>query len=107
MNREEILMKSRKENRGQDIAELEAAKDSRQLGWVIIVCLLALVSLVDAIVLGRMNSEAFFALMAATSAVFFAKYHRQGKKHELVIAVIYAAAAALFLAAWIIALTRN
>lgn len=107
MNREEILMKSRNENRGQDMTELEAAKESMKLGWVIIVCLLALVSVVDAIVLGRMNSEAFFALTAASSAVFFAKYRRQGKKHELVVAVIYAAAAALFLAAWIIALTRN
>ena len=55
MNKEEILAKSKQENRGQDIASLEAAKSAMQIGWTVIICLLAAVSVVDALVYGRIN----------------------------------------------------
>ena len=107
MNKEEILAKSKLENRGQDIANLELARESMQTGWVVIICLLALVSVVDALVLGRMNSEGFFALMAGSFAVFFSKYMKLRRKHELVLSVVYAAAAVAFLVAWILRLTKG
>ena len=50
MNKEEILAKSKQENRGQDIANLEVSKASMQFGWITAVCLLSLVAVVEAVV---------------------------------------------------------
>ena len=107
MNRDEILEKSKQENRGQDVADLEASKAGMKLGWIVVICLLAVVSVADAMVLGRANHEIFFAVLAATSAIFFYKYAKLHKTHELVIAIIEAVAAAGFLAAWIIQLVKH
>ena len=54
----------------------------------------------------RMNSEVFFAVLAATSAVFFSKYLKLRKRHELIIAIIEAVAAAAFLISWILQLVH-
>ena len=72
MNREEILAKSKQENRGQDIVGLAAARDSMQLGWVVMICLLAAVTVVDAIVFERMNNEVFFVVVEHSDAVCYA-----------------------------------
>ena len=101
MNREEILAKSQQENHGQDIANLEVSKNGMKIGWVVIICLLAFVSVVNAIVFERMSSEVFFAVTASTSVIFFYKYM---KLHQLFVAVIDAVAAGAFLISWIIQL---
>ena len=106
MNREEILAKSQQENQGQDIADLEVSKASMKLGWLVVVCLLAFVSVVDAIAFERMNSEVFFAVTAATSAIFFSKYLKLRRRHELIIAIIDAVAAVAFLISWILQLVH-
>ena len=104
MNREEILAKSQKENRGQDIANLEVSKNGMRIGWIVIICLLAVVTVVDAMAFERMNSEVFFAVTAATSVIFFYKYLKLRQRHELFIAVMDAIAAAAFLISWMIQL---
>ena len=104
MNREEILAKSQQENHGQDIANLEVSKNGMKIGWVVIICLLAFVSVVNAIIFERMSSEVFFAVTASTSVIFFYKYMKLHQKHELFVAVIDAVAAGAFLISWIIQL---
>ena len=104
MNREEILAKSQKENRGQDIANLEVSKNGMRIGWIVIICLLAVVTVVDAMAFERMNSEVFFAVTAATSVIFFYKYLKLRQKHELFVDVMDAIAAAAFLISWMIQL---
>ena len=106
MNRDEILEKSRQENRGQDVASLEVSRSSIVFGWIVAVCLLAFVSVVEAIKYDRMNSGIFFAVMAGCSAIFIRKYLKLRKKHELYISIIYAIAAAAFLVAWILQLMK-
>lgn len=106
MNREEILAKSKQENRGQDIVNLEAAKNSMQLGWAVMICLLAAVAVVDALVLSRMCYEAFFAIMAGSAVVFFSKYLKMRKRHELILAAGYAVAAVILLVFWILQLVK-
>ena len=59
MNREEILAKSKQENHGQDIANLEVSKASMLFGWITAVCMLAFVAVVEALVHDRMNSGIF------------------------------------------------
>ena len=104
MNREEILARSQQENHGQDIANLEVSKNGMRIGWILIICLLAIVTVVDALVFERMNSEVFFAVTAATSVIFFYKYLKLHQKHELFVAIIDAIAAGAFLISWIIQL---
>jgi hypothetical protein len=106
MNREEILAKSKQENRGQDIVGLAAARDSMQLGWVVMICLLAAVTVVDAIVFERMNNEVFFVVMAGSAAVFISKYLKLRRKHELVISAGYVILAVVFLVLWILQLVK-
>ena len=107
MNREEILAKSKEENRGQDIANLEAAKDSMQSGWISAICILAVVAVVEAMKYGRMNYGIFLAVMAGSAAVFISKYLKLHKRHELILSVLYAVIAAAFLIAWILQLTKG
>ena len=106
MNREEILEKSRQENRGQDVADLEASRSSIVFGWIVAVCLLAVVSVTEAIKYDRMNSGIFFAVMAGCSAIFIRKYWKLRKRHELYISIVYGIAAAAFLVSWILQLTK-
>ena len=106
MNKEEILTKSKQENRGQDIANLEVSRASMVFGWITAVCLLALVAVVEAVAYDRMNNGIFFAIMAGCSAIFINKYLKLRKRHELYISIIYVFAAIVFLVAWIIQLTK-
>ena len=106
MNREEILEKSRQENRGQDVVNLEVSRSSIELGWIVAVCMLAAVAVTEAIKYGRMNNGIFFAVMAGCSAIFIRKYLKLHKKHELYISIIYVFAAVVFLISWIIQLSK-
>ena len=107
MKREEILAKSKQENRGQDIANLEIARDSMQFGWIAAICILAVVAVTEAMKYGRMNYGIFLAVMAGSAAVFISKYLKLRKRHELILSIVYTAAAAAFLVAWILQLTKG
>ena len=104
MNREEILEKSRQENRGQDVANLEVSRSSVVFGWIVAVCVLAFVAVTEALKYERMNNGIFFAVMAGCAAIFIRKYLKLHKQHELIISIVYAAAAIAFLIAWILQL---
>ena len=107
MNREEILALSREENQGQDIANLEASKNSIQFGWIVAVILLSVVAVVEAFVYGRMNSGIFFGINSGCCTIFILKYLKLRKKHELYIAIIYGFAACMFLIVWIVQLIKG
>ena len=106
MNKEEILAKSKQENRGQDIANLEVSRASMLFGWITAVCLLAFVAVVEALDYSRMNNGIFFAVMAGCSAIFANKYLKLRKRHELYITIVYIVATIAFLIAWILQLTK-
>ena len=106
MNREEILEKSRQENRGQDVANLEVSKSSIVFGWIIAVCMLAVVAVAEALKYGRMNSGIFFAVMAGCSAIFIRKYLKLRQRHELFISIVYVIASVAFLVSWILQLAK-
>ena len=106
MNKEEILAKSKQENHGQDIANLEVSKASMLFGWITAVCMLAFVAVVEALVHDRMNSGIFFAVMSGCAAIFINKYLKLRKRHELYIAIVYTIGAVAFFISWIIQLTK-
>ncbi len=106
MNREEILQASRAENQNRDLAEIEYAKAGIRAGWFVTVCLAAAVGLVNSLVFGRGFPEMLFVVCAGLSTVFFCKYAKTKKKHELVVALCYGIGALGWMAAWITQLVK-
>ena len=106
MNREEILAKSKQENKGMDYVNLEASRNSMQVGWVVCLVLLALAMVVNAIVRGLASYELGFAMLAGCAAIFGYKYAKMRKKHELIFTICYALGALGFLAGWITQLLK-
>lgn len=107
MDRNEILEKSRQENRGMDLENLEISRDAMKTGWVAAVCIACAVAVLDAMLFKRVANEVFFTVMAGSAIVFFYKYFKRKKKHELFIAVFYGIAAAAFLIAWIVQIAHR
>ncbi len=102
MTREEILKKSQFENKGKDVADIETSKNAFRAGWIVIIVLSAVVSVVDGIIFGRAAFELLFAECASLAVVFFYKYAKLRKKHELIVAILYCAAAIGFFVGWIL-----
>ena len=102
MTKEEILQMSQEENKGRDVVNIEVARNGFRIAWILSVCLAAVVSVVDAVAFGRMCSEALFVIMAGSAAVFWYKYAKLRKRHEIFVAVSYTVAAAAFLLSWIL-----
>lgn len=106
MNREEILAKSKLENKGMDIVNLEVSKNSMQVGWVVIIVLLAAAMVITAITKAKMSYDICFAILAGSASVFGYKYLKLRKKHELIFTILYGLGALACLVGWIIQLTR-
>ena len=107
MTREEILEKSRSENKGKDIVEEEFIKKGFLVCWIVSLVAASIVAIIEGIVLGKQNSGLFFALMSGLFSFFLMKYIRLRKKHELFITIMYGIAAVCFLASWIISLVKG
>lgn len=102
MDREEILNRSQRENRGQDVADIEVSKNGIRAAWVVTICLAAVIAVIDAEVFGRPASELMFCVMAGLTVIFAYKYHALRRKHELFVTMCYGIATTGFLVAWIL-----
>ncbi len=102
MKREEILARSQNENKGKDIADMELAKAGIRAGWIVTVCLALAAAVIDGIVFGRAAFEVLFAVMSGLAVVFFCKYAKRKKTHELIVALCYTVASVAWLVAWLL-----
>ncbi len=100
MERNEILTRSRQENQGQDIANLEVFKSAVQTAWTVTICLASVICVADAFVFSRACYELLFTICTSSAVVFVCKYRVLRKKHELLLALCYCAGALSFLIAW-------
>lgn len=101
MDKDEILEKSRIENQNKDVADIETSKSGIRAGWIVTVCLAALVAVLDGVFFGRPAYEILFATMAGLAVVFFCKYAKLKKLHELIVAICYSIGSIGFLIGWI------
>ena len=106
MTKEEILEKSRSENKGKDIVEEEFTRKGFLICWTVSLVAASIVAMLEAILLDRQNSGLFFALMSGLFSFFLVKYIKLRKKHELFVTIAYGIAAVCFLTAWIISLVK-
>ena len=107
MNRDEILEKSRIENQSKDIADIEISKTGIRAGWIVTVCIAAIVTVLDGVLFGRPAYEILFAVMAGLAVVFFCKYARMKKIHELIVAICYSVGSFCFLIGWMIQIVNR
>lgn len=103
MNKEEILAKSRKENKNQDIFELEIVNKGSNIAMRIGLLICCLISLVSAIfiannnywILAAMPCWAIYFSMLGT--LFIYKFYCRHKRHELIFSIIYISVCILML----------
>lgn len=89
MNKEEILEKSRAENRNKDIYEQEVLKQA-STSAVIVMMILATIFFAAQIFVGGGTNWGIWALVFSVNmTTFWAKYRKLRRKHELVIAIAY------------------
>lgn len=89
MNREEILEKSRRENKGTDEMELivlnSAGKLAAQIGMLICCAVAVLqVSFTDS-----MSYESWMIYFSILGTLFTVKYSKLHKRHELLLAILF------------------
>ncbi len=106
MEKEEILLKAQKENKGVDLAERKVAKDGTWVAYFVIVWLVIIVDLVNGFVLHNVNRGMDFVLFSAAFVVFLIKYIKLRRKHELVVMLIWGLASKSMLTVWILQLSQ-
>ena len=89
MNKEEILAKSRAENKNKDIYEIEVLKQANSCG-IIVMAVLAVIFFSVQIFMGGGQNWGMWALVFSPSmATFWVKYIKLRRTHELLTAIGY------------------
>ena len=95
MNREEILEKSRKENKNQDVYEQEVLKQSNEVAAFVMVLLAAVFWLAQIFTGGGTNYSLWALVMAQNMTTSWVKYVKLRRRFELVFAILYTVAVIL------------
>ena len=89
MDREEILEKSRQENKNKDVYEQEILKQASKSS-IIVQMVLAAIFFVTQILAGQGINWGLWALVFSSDMViFWVKYRKLRRNHDLVMAIIY------------------
>lgn len=89
MNKEEILEKSRAENRNKDIYEQEVLKQASTSSVIVMMILATIFFIVQIFVGGGINWGVWALVFSANMTTFWVKYIKLRRKHELVMAIAY------------------
>ena len=89
MNKEEILEKSRAENKNRDIYEQEVLKQAGTGAVMVMMVLATIFFTIQIFVGGGMNLGLWALVFSANMMVFWVKYIRLRRRHELVMAIAY------------------
>ncbi len=106
MNREEILEKSRRENKNRDEMEQNAAAKAGQTACAVggLVCMVII--LLEAIFAKSVNPATWAVYISMTGTMLLVKYRYLKKKHELIFGLAEIALAVVFLVMYVIRLVR-
>ena len=105
MTKEEILQKSREDNGGKDIEDLEVQRVAATAAYFSSLALCILVSLLRWIFTRRISAGVWIVFFGMLSIAFFVKFAKLKKKHELFVALAYLLLFALMVAVFIFELT--
>jgi hypothetical protein len=104
MEKDEILMKAQEENKGKDVADLDAQRKGAYIAYFVGLFLIIIWDVVEGIRFHHINYGGNMALCAMASTAFSVKYVNLKKRHELFVALVYGLAAVTFLVLWILQL---
>ena len=105
MNKEEVLEKSRRENRGMDERERDALARAGRVASGVGGAVCAVVLVLEAILSGQISYAVWAVYLAMTGTTLLVKFLLLRKKHELVFGVIELMLAAAFLTFYVLQLT--
>ena len=89
MTKEEILEKSRSDNAGKDIEDLEVQKTAAKVAYFSSFGLCALISILSWIFTRQIKVECWIVFFGMVCVAFFVKFIKLKKLHELFVALGY------------------
>lgn len=105
MTKEEILEKSRNDNGGKDIEDLEVQKTSARIAYFSSFAFCILISLLNWIFTKKISVQCWLVFFGMLSVAFFVKFFKLKKLHELFVAISYLAIFVLLLIFFLLQLT--
>ena len=106
MEKNEILMKAQQENKGKDVADLEAQKKGASIAFMVGGLSFIAIIIVEMIVNNVMHYEIMGGCFLMLATAFYVKFFMLRKRHELVVAICYTLIAIGWLTFWILRLTK-
>ncbi len=91
MKKDEILARSRAENKNRDIYEQEVLKQGWEIAFIAAAVLAAVFSAVQIFVGGGANCGLWAIVFSGMMATFWVKWLKLRRRHEFVLALIYTA----------------
>ena len=91
MNKEEILAKSRAENKNQDAYEKEILKQGQVVSLIVIVIIATVFFIVQIFAGGGINCGIYAIVLSGSMATFWVKWIKLRRRHELAMALLYTA----------------
>lgn len=91
MDKEEVLAKSRLENKNRDIYEQEVLKEANDAAVIVMMILAAVFFTAQLFAGGGMNWSIWALVFSANMTTFWVKYIKLRRKHELALALVYTA----------------
>lgn len=104
MERDEILSAAQKDNKGKDVADLDAQKKGTYAAYFVGFALIIVWDIVEGIALHRINYGGNMAIFGMAFTAFIVKFVCLKKKHELFVALAYGVGFLTFLVLWIMQL---
>ena len=104
MNKEEILEKSRAENKNRDIAELEVIKNAGSISNTVALLACCVLSVLQVVFNERVNFGCWVIFFSILGTKFLVKYIKLKRKHELAVAMLYIALCVFFLGLYILSI---
>ena len=106
MNKEEILAKAQNDNKGMDVADLDAQKKGAYIGYFVGVIGIILIDIINGIVFHNVNHGPNMVISLMCFSAFITKYIKLKKTHELFVAIIYLILSIMFFVFWILQLVK-
>lgn len=89
MNKEEILAKSRKENKGMDMMEIQSLEKAGKYASQVGMLLCCFVAVMEVAITNRISMGSWLIYFGILSTMFFTKYRLMKQRHELMISLLY------------------
>ena len=96
MDKDEILARSRKENRDRDFVEEEAINRAHSIALSVGMMVCGLISVLNSIFRDSVDFSVWVVRWAIWSCVFLVKYQRLRRRHELLLGLLYAGLSVFF-----------